>query len=149
MALQPLSPNTRLFPVCRVDDAPHHPWAPPPPPRLHPFPPAPTPRHPPHVMRASGAALKRRRACTPGAASAAEQDSSHESVFSASQLFHLVLPHSATSPQANDLGDDSDGTEIAAGSSNDGSGATTHASALTRGQQQRTTDVAAQDAFLG
>jgi hypothetical protein len=65
------------------------------------------------------------------------------------QLFHLVAPHSATSPQANDSGDDSDGTKITAGSSNNDSGAAIHASALTRGQQQRTADVAAQEAFLG
>jgi hypothetical protein len=78
-----------------------------------------------------------------------KQDSSQESVFSASQLFHLLSPHSATSPQASDLGNDSDGTAIAAGLSKDGSGAATRASALTRGQQQRMADVAAQDAFLG
>ena len=144
-----LRPNTRLFPVCRVDDAPQHLWAPPPPPRLHPFPPPPAPRHLLHIARASAAASKRQRACTQGAASAAEQDSSQESVFSASQLFHLLSPRSATSPQASDLGSNSDGTAIAEGSNNDGSSATTRASVLTRGQQQRTADLAAQDAFLG
>jgi hypothetical protein len=144
-----LRPNTRLCPALRVDDAPQPPWVPPTLHRLHPFPPPPTPCHPLHIARASAAALKRWRACTPGAASAAEQDSSHESVFSASQLFHLLSPHSATLPQASDLGSNSDGTEITAGSSNDGSGAATRASALTRGKQQCTADVAAQDAFLG
>ena len=144
-----LCPNTRLFPVCRVDDAPHHPWAPPPPPRLHPFQPPPTPRYPLHVARASASALKRQRACTQGAASAAKQDSSQESVFSASQLFHLLSPHSATSPQASDLGNNSNGTAITAGSCNDGSGAAMRASAITRGQQQHTANIAAQDAFLG
>ena len=142
-------PNTRVFPVCRVDDAPQHPWAPPPPPCLHPFPPPPTPHHPLHIACPSAPALKKRRACTQGAASVAEQDSSQESVFSASQLFHLLSPHSATSPQASDLGNNSDGTVIAASSSKGGSGAATRASALTRGQQQRTADVAAQEAFLG
>jgi hypothetical protein len=110
-----LHPNTRLFSVLRVENAPQHPWVRPPPSRLHPFPPPPAPRHPPQVARASAAALKRQRACTPGAASAAKQDSSHESVFSASQIFHLVSPHSATLPQANDLGGNSDSTEIAGG----------------------------------
>ena len=137
-----LRPNTRLVPVCRVDDAPQHPWVPPTPPRFHPFPPPPTPHHPPHVARALAAALKRWRACTLEAASA-EQDSSHESVFSASQLFHPLSPHSATPPQASDLGGNSDGTAIVAGSRNDGSGAAMRASALTRGQQHHMAHVPA------
>ena len=79
---------------------------------------------------------KKWRACAPGAASAAGHENSQSScALSASQLFYLVSPHSVISPQASD---NSDGTEIAAGSSNDGrattgSGAVTCASALTRG----------------
>jgi hypothetical protein len=65
---------------------------------------------------------------------AAGHDSSHgSSAFSASLLHHLST-NSATSPQADDSGDDSDGTEIAAGSSNDGTGAA-RATAVPRSQQ--------------
>ncbi|KAI0245635.1 hypothetical protein BJV78DRAFT_1287383 [Lactifluus subvellereus] len=62
---------------------------------------------------------------------AAGHDSSHgSSAFSASQLLQL------TSPQADDLGDDSDGTEIVVDSNNDGLGAAVHATVvLTWGQQ--------------
>ncbi|KAI0247349.1 hypothetical protein BJV78DRAFT_1246192 [Lactifluus subvellereus] len=84
---------------------------------------------------------------------AAGYDSSHRSrAFSASQLLHLTLL------QADDSGDDSDGTEIVTGSSNDGSSAATRAAVvLTRGQQpsqqqqqqrQRTDDAGALDAFV-
>ena len=79
-------------------------------PLLHPSP-LPTPPRLPHVARASAAVLKKRRACVPGAASFAGHDSTHESsAFSTSQLFHLVSPHSPTSLQVDDLGEDSDGT---------------------------------------
>ena len=82
-------------------------------------------------------------------------DSSHGSSTSfASQLLHLVSPHSAASLQI----DDSDGKDIAAGSNNDGSGAPARTSALTRGHQhqqqqwrrrrRRTDDAEAPDAFV-
>jgi hypothetical protein len=53
------------------------------------------------------------------------------SVFSAPQLLHLA------SPQAGSSDDDSDGTEIAAGLSNDGLGATVCLSTLMRGSSRR------------
>ena len=52
-------------------------------------------------------------------------------MFSAPQLLHLA------SPQAGSLDDDSDGTEIAAGLSNDGLGATVCLSTLMRGSSRR------------
>jgi len=97
---------------------------------------------------------------------AAGHDSSHgSSAFSASQMRHLA-DNSASSAEAsgqrhagdNDSGDDSDGTEIAGGSSNDGSraqhGAAGQAAPLgARGKQQqaqkqRGDDVGAHDAFI-
>ena len=63
---------------------------------------------------------------------AAGHDCSHgSSVFSAPQLLHLA------SPRAGSSGDDSDGTKIAAGSSDDGLGATVCLSTLTRGSSRR------------
>ena len=63
---------------------------------------------------------------------AARHDCSHgRSVFSAPQLLHLALP------QAGSSDDDSDGTEIAAGLSNDGLGATMCLSMLMWGSSRR------------
>jgi hypothetical protein len=104
---------------------------------------------------------------------AAGHDSSHgSSAFSATQMRQLtgrsglsVSACASGEQQAGeDSGDDSDGTEIAAGSSNDGSRGAAHgsSSAQTRGpqagqqpqqqqpqpQSQRADDVGAQDAFI-
>ncbi|KAI0248302.1 hypothetical protein BJV78DRAFT_1333782 [Lactifluus subvellereus] len=78
----------------------------------------------------------------------------------ASQQLHLASPHYAALLQADDLGDDSNGTEIAAGSSNNGSRAPARAAALLmRGKQavqqlqlprrqRHTDDAGAHDAFI-
>jgi len=95
---------------------------------------------------------------------AAGHDSSQgSSAFSATQLRHLAEHSTSTSASAppqqagdNDSGDDSDCTEIAGGSSNDGSRAQGPAgkapSLGARGKQQaakqRADDVGAQDAFI-
>ncbi|KAI0286280.1 hypothetical protein BC826DRAFT_918147 [Russula brevipes] len=75
---------------------------------------------------------------------AAGHDSSHgSSAFSATQVRQLYshVASRAAEPHADDSGDDSDGTEIAAGSSNDGS-------RVAQNQSQRAEDVGAQDAFI-
>jgi hypothetical protein len=85
------------------------------------------PPRPPHDARGRAAALKRRRACTPGASFGPW--GTNAVTREASPLLHLA------SPQADDSGGDWDGTEIAAGSSNDWSGAPAYAAADDSGAQ--------------
>ncbi|KAH9010219.1 hypothetical protein EDB84DRAFT_1570699 [Lactarius hengduanensis] len=93
---------------------------------------------------------------------AGHESSQGSSAFSASQLRHLAEQSASASasapPQAadNDSGDDSDCTEIAGGSSNDGSRAqgpagqspASGARAKQQAAKQRADDVGAQDAFI-
>ncbi|KAH8977028.1 hypothetical protein EDB86DRAFT_3010843 [Lactarius hatsudake] len=93
---------------------------------------------------------------------AGHESSQGSSAFSATQLRHLAEQSASTSasapPQAadNDSGDDSDCTEIAGGSSNDGSRAqgpagqnpASGARVKQQAAKQRADDVGAQDAFI-
>ena len=124
-----LRSNARVFPVLRVNGAPHIPdylfllF-------IH-----------PHSTNATPSAPRRTRTgCGVGEAEsvrtgtgfwAAGHDSSHgSSGFSALQLLYMASPHSAASRQADDSGG-TGGTEIAVGPSNNRSDASAHASALT------------------
>ena len=80
--------------------------------------------------RIGGSAEEVESVCT-GSGAAGHDCSHRRSVFSAPQLLHLALP------QAGSSDDDSDGTEIAAGLSNDGLGATLCLSTLMRGSSRR------------